>query len=152
MLTHYLKITWTNVNFLPLKTFRNISSQFLFTGNAFDTKSKRCSFFTLANELTHGGQDKMATILQTTISNAFCCMEMFVGPIYYKPSIIGSDNGFTLKRWQAIIWTNDDLVYWCKYVSLSLNEFSLALYWWCVILCQKVHVAWHCRGIYSVTS
>ena len=25
-------------------------------------------------------------------------------------------------RLQAIIWTNDGLVYWCKYVSLDLNE------------------------------
>ena len=30
---------------------------------------------------------------------------------------IGSDNGLALTRWQAIIWTNDGLVYWCiKYV------------------------------------
>ena len=26
--------------------------------------------------------------------------------------------------WQAIIWTNDGLIYWCIYASLSLNELN----------------------------
>ena len=39
-----------------------------------------------------------------------------------KYSSIGSDNGLALLRWQAIIWFNDGLVYWCIYVSLGLNE------------------------------
>ena len=37
-------------------------------------------------------------------------------------SSIGSDYGLALVRWQTIIWTNEGLVYWCKYVSLCLNE------------------------------
>ena len=36
----------------------------------------------------------------------------------------GSDNGFALVRRQAIIWTNDGLVYWCTFVSLGLSELS----------------------------
>ena len=27
-------------------------------------------------------------------------------------------------RWKAIIWANDGIVYWCKYVFLGLNEFK----------------------------
>ena len=27
--------------------------------------------------------------------------------------------------WQAIIWTNDGIVYWCIYASLGLNELTL---------------------------
>ena len=37
---------------------------------------------------------------------------------------IGSDNGLVPVRQQAIIWTNDGLVYWHKYVSLGLNELN----------------------------
>ena len=36
--------------------------------------------------------------------------------------IISSDNGLTPKRWQAVIWTNDSLVYWLIYLALGLNE------------------------------
>ena len=36
--------------------------------------------------------------------------------------MIGSDDGLALTRRQAIIWTNDLLVYWRTYPSLSLNE------------------------------
>ena len=37
--------------------------------------------------------------------------------------IIGSDNGLVPNRQQAIIWTNDGLVYWGIYASLGLNEY-----------------------------
>ena len=36
--------------------------------------------------------------------------------------IIGSDNGLASNRRQAIIWTNNGLVYWRIYASLGLNE------------------------------
>ena len=36
--------------------------------------------------------------------------------------IIGIDNGLSRSRRQAIIWTNDGLVYWGIYASLGLNE------------------------------
>ena len=35
--------------------------------------------------------------------------------------VIGSDNGLAPDRLNAIIWTNDDLVFWRIYASLSLN-------------------------------
>ena len=38
---------------------------------------------------------------------------------------IGSDNGLALMQRQAIIWTNDDLVYWHMYASPGLNALTL---------------------------
>ena len=38
---------------------------------------------------------------------------------------IGSNNGLALTTQQAIIWTNDGLVYWRIYASLSLNELKI---------------------------
>ena len=46
--------------------------------------------------LTHWGQDKMAAILQTTVSNGFSWMKMY--EFRY---------GLTPAKRQAIIWTND---------------------------------------------
>ena len=43
-------------------------------------------------------------------------------------SIIGSDNGLAPSRWQAIIWTNDGIVYWRIYASLGLNELKNEIY------------------------
>ena len=80
------------------------------------------SLFPGANLLTHWGWDKMAAILQKTFSNAF-----FQGKSVYfvfsneQYPNTGSDNGLAPARWQAIIWTNDGLVYWCIYASLNLN-------------------------------
>ena len=31
-----------------------------------------------------------------------------------------SDDGLVANRWQAITWSNDGLVYWCIYVSVTL--------------------------------
>ena len=42
----------------------------------------------------------------------------------WQLTIIGSDNGLSPNRQQAIIWTNEGLVYWPMYVSLGLNELS----------------------------
>ena len=44
------------------------------------------------------------------------------GPIL-QHTTIGSDNGLAANRRQAIIWTDDGLVYWRIHVSLGLNEF-----------------------------
>ena len=49
-------------------------------------------------------------------SNSLCPLEFPV-----KASI-GLDDGWVPNRWQAIIWTNDSLIYWCIYESLSLND------------------------------
>ena len=84
--------------------------------------------------LTHGGHDRMVAISQTTFSSAFpykksrllnfkenfleiCSLE---SNQYYGS--IGSDNGLVPNRWQAIIWTNDGIVYWHIYTSLCPNE------------------------------
>ena len=34
----------------------------------------------------------------------------------------GSDDGLAPFRWQATIWTNDDIIHWCIYVSPGFNE------------------------------
>ena len=74
----------------------------------------------------------MASIFQMTFSNAFSSMKMYTFPLRFHWSLfpriqlttssIGSDNGLAPYRWQAIIWTNGGIVYWCIYVSLGLNE------------------------------
>ena len=38
--------------------------------------------------------------------------------------MIGSDNGLMPNRQKAIVRTNDGLVYWCLYASLSLKELA----------------------------
>ena len=35
---------------------------------------------------------------------------------------IGSDNGLAMHRRQAIIWTNDGIGYWRRYVSLMMTQ------------------------------
>ena len=80
--------------------------------------------------LTHWGWDKMAAILQKSFSNSFSHLKIvfnFKFQICSQGSsellaIIGSNNGLSPTRRQAIIWTNDDLVYWCIDASLGLNE------------------------------
>ena len=85
--------------------------------------------------LTHWGPDKMVAILQTTFSNTFSWMEMFWFPLIFQVYSegsnwqyisIGLDNGLAPNRRQAIIWTNDGLIYWCIYASLGLNELRFA--------------------------
>ena len=38
-----------------------------------------------------------------------------LGPIYNMAALV---------RRQAIIWSNDDMFYWCIYVSLGLNDWT----------------------------
>ena len=47
----------------------------------------------------------------------------FVPKGWYQTSI-GSDNGLAPNRWQAIIWTNDGLVYCCLHALLDLSELT----------------------------
>ena len=84
--------------------------------------------------LTHWGQDKMATIFRTTFSNAFLWMKIYkfwlrfhwnlLPRVQLTNSSIGSDNGLALVRRQVFIWTNDGLLCWRIYASLSLNEYT----------------------------
>ena len=69
------------------------------------------------HHLTHWGRDKVALISQTTSPNAFSWMKMFEFLLEFHRSLfpmlqltinsIGSDNGLSPSRRQAIIWTND---------------------------------------------
>ena len=81
--------------------------------------------------ITYGGWDKMATILQMTYSSAFPWMktlEFFTGICSlgsnWQYGSIGSDNGLAPNRWQAIIWSNDGMFYWCIHASLGPNELT----------------------------
>ena len=54
-------------------------------------------------------------------------------PLKFVPKVLStifssivSNNGLApTRRQQAIIWTNDGIVYWRKYASLGLNEFCV---------------------------
>ena len=46
----------------------------------------------------------------------------------WQYAIIGSDDGLVPIRWQAIICTNDGLVYWRIYVSLGVDELNPTLF------------------------
>ena len=37
---------------------------------------------------------------------------------------IGSGNGLVPNRWQAIAWTNADLIHWCIYTALGGDELT----------------------------
>ena len=74
----------------------------------------------------------MTTILLKTFSNVFFVWKLLYfdwnfteisskSPIHNNAGI-GWDNGLAPNRWQAIIWTNDGLVYCCIYESLGLDE------------------------------
>ena len=75
----------------------------------------------------------MAAISQTTFWSAFSWIKMYKFRLKFhwilflrvqQYSSIGSDDGLASTRRQAIIWTNDGLVYWCICASLSLNELT----------------------------
>ena len=79
----------------------------------------------------------MAAILQMTFSNAFSWIKFTVFYSYfiktysqgsnYEYAIIGSDDGLTPCRRQAIIWTNDGLGWWHICASLGLNELTMSI-------------------------
>ena len=76
----------------------------------------------------------MAEIFQTIVSNVFSWMKMYefrlrFHEVYsqgsnWQYSSIGSGNGLAPSRRQAIIWTDDGIVYWRIYASLSLNDLT----------------------------
>ena len=84
--------------------------------------------------LTHWGRDKMDAILQTTFLDYFLLWKLlyfysnstqiYSQRFYQQYASIGSGNGLMSKRWQAIVWTNAGLVYWCVYAPLGLNELN----------------------------
>ena len=50
--------------------------------------------------------------------------------VQLKYSSISSDNGLTPSRRKAIIWTNDELVYWRIYAPLVLSELNVVISQW----------------------
>ena len=50
--------------------------------------------------------------------------------------IIGSDNDMETNRRQAIVWTNDDLVFWRMYASRGFNGLnaSTVLIWFTTVV------------------
>ena len=82
---------------------------------------------------TRGGQDKMATILQTHFLIILIDWNLEYLDSYFKfvPKF-SNDNKLALvqkmawhrEMWQAIIWNNDVLFYWCIYALLGLNELT----------------------------
>ena len=83
--------------------------------------------------LTHCGWDKIATILQTTFSNAIFFNEkvrvLFRISLKFVPDDPINDNPslfqIMLSRQQTIVCTNDGPVYWHIYASPSFNELSI---------------------------
>ena len=51
---------------------------------------------------------------------------------------IGSDNGLSLIRRQAIVWTNADQIHWHIYVSLRGDELNQLILAWC-----HIHASWN---------
>ena len=87
----------------------------------------------------------MATIFQTIFANAFSWMKMYKFRLRFHWSLFrrvpltifqhSSDYGLVQVRRQAIIWTDDDPVYRCKYASLGLNELRIE-----VPFCKTLHL------------
>ena len=50
----------------------------------------------------------------------------------WQQAIIVSDNGLSMNRRQAIIWTIDGITYWCIYASLGLHELNNIAKWNCI--------------------
>ena len=93
-----------------------------------------CSDVTANAGLTHWGWDKMAAVLQTTFSNAFCWMKMYEFRLKFHWSLFPSVQLTILHHWFRW-WLGADqsishylnqwwLDYQCIYVSLGLNELS----------------------------
>ena len=88
--------------------------------------------FTLELQLTSWGQDKMAVICKQHFQIHFLYWNLmdfysnFIEICSQGPNkqwdSIGSDNGLALNRWQAIIWTNDGLIWWPIYALFGLDE------------------------------
>ena len=81
---------------------------------------------------THRDRDKMADILQATVSISFSWMKSDVFWLKFNWSMFlmvkltisqhDLDNGLVPSRQQAIIWINDGLVCWRIYALLRLDK------------------------------
>ena len=77
-----------------------------------------CSLF--GSLLTHWGRDKMAAILQTTFWSAFPWISCLWFNLQYDS--IGADNDFAPNWHQTIICSNDGMLFWRIYASMSRSE------------------------------
>ena len=82
------------------------------------------------HQLTHWG--KMATIFQTTYSNAFSWMKMYKLRLRFHWSSLQRVQLLALERRQAIIWTNDGIVDWRIYASLGLKWVNIPYHHQCI--------------------
>ena len=120
--------------------------------------SSDCHWYIGHPILTHWGWDKMANISQAAFSNVFSSMEMFElwlkfhlrlflsvqlthwGRVTHicvrKLIIIGSDNGLSPGRCQAIIWNNDEILL-IGPLGTNFDEISIEIY---TFLFKKVHL------------
>ena len=73
--------------------------------------------------------DKMATISQRIFESAFFLNDNIWIPNLtevcpeesnWQYSSIGLDNGLALNKWQAIIWTNPNQIYWHIFVYIYM--------------------------------
>ena len=87
-------------------------------------------FFNYLLWLIHCGWDKMAITLQMTFSNALSLMTIVIFWLKFHWSLfmrfqsvsIGSNNGLISNRWQAIIWSNSDLLSWHMYALFHTKQ------------------------------
>ena len=87
-----------------------------------------CAVYEMSLFLTHLPLDKLATISQTIISDAFSWMKMYFDENFSEVCSLesnfqlpnnGLDNGLAPNRRQAIIWTNVDPIHWRIYAALG---------------------------------
>ena len=109
---NWLSIIYAFVHFMTLiKMADEISRYMLCMHRKYQSITRAHNYWVETTSfltLTHWGQDKMAAIFQTTLSNAFSWMKMykfrfrfvFNGPINNIPTLRPA-------RRQTIIWTND---------------------------------------------
>ena len=81
---------------------------------------------------THWGPDKIASILQTTFSNAFSLMKIYKSLLVFHWSLFLRVQLRLFQPWfrkwlgasQAIIWTNADPIHWRIYAALGGDELT----------------------------
>ena len=64
--------------------------------------------------------------------------------IFRVENRMGSDNGLALNRWQAVIWTNDDIIYWCHSLRTYLYQDNINRHRHCYYNCNTFAIIF-CR-------
>ena len=97
----------------------------------------------------------MTAIFQTTFSNAFSWMKTYEFLLRFhwscflrsnqQYSSINSNNSLAPTRWQAIIWSNGDLLCWRIYASLWMSQLILF-----VVESSGMKTIWYLCNVYSI--